>query len=144
MYGPKTCSASPKPHPSKLHPCNMPQANTEAALQFSESCAAAVALQHSLFCSADAVFTRSCAATSEKLRCNIENPALQESGPFLPLSFGFQAPTFRRPHLGPADLLFGLQPSWPLTGVIRALRARNPKKVEKKLPGPLGPGVRKG
>ena len=39
---------------------------------------------------------------------------------------------------------FALQPSWPLTGVIRALRARNPKKVEKKLPGPLGPGVKKG
>ena len=37
-----------------------------------------------------------------------------------------------------------LQPSWPLTGVIRALRARNPKKVEKKLPGPFGPAVQKG
>ena len=29
----------------------------------------------------------------------------------------------------------GLQPPWPLTGVIRALRARNPKKVEERFPG---------
>ena len=36
-----------------------------------------------------------------------------------------------------------LQPSWPLTGVIRALRARNPKKVEKSCRGALGPGVKK-
>ena len=35
-----TRSASPKPHPSKPHPCNMPQAKTEVALQFSECCAA--------------------------------------------------------------------------------------------------------
>ena len=27
------CSGSPKPHPSKPHPCNMPQAITEVALQ---------------------------------------------------------------------------------------------------------------
>ena len=31
-----------------------------------------------------------------------------------------------------------LQPPWPLTGVIRALRARKPQKVEKKFPGPRG------
>ena len=30
-------SRSPKHHPSKPHPCNMPQAKTEVALQFSES-----------------------------------------------------------------------------------------------------------
>ena len=40
--------ASPEPHPSKPHPCNIPQAETEVALQFSESCTAEVALQHSL------------------------------------------------------------------------------------------------
>ena len=54
---PDTCvcvSASPKPHPSKPHPCNMPQAKTEVALQF--------ALQ--------------------KLHCNIRLPAVRIS--FLP------------------------------------------------------------
>ena len=96
-------SASPKPHPSKPHPCNMPQAKTEVALQFSECCAAEVALQHWLFCSADVILTKSCAAASEKLQCNIEKAALQESGAFLPLSCGFQAPTFRHPRLGPAE-----------------------------------------
>ena len=37
-----------KTHPSKPHPCNMPQAKTEVALQFLECCAAEVALQRSL------------------------------------------------------------------------------------------------
>ena len=97
-------SASPKPHPSKPHPCNVPQAKTEVALQFSECCAAETALQHSLFCSAEVILTKSCAAASEKLQCNIEKAALQESGAFLPLSCGFQAPTFRHPRLGPAEL----------------------------------------
>ena len=82
-------------NPSKPHPCNMPQAKTEVALQFLESCAAEVALQHSVFCNADIIFTKSCAATSEKLHCNSEKASLQKSGAFLPLSRGFQAPTFR-------------------------------------------------
>ena len=81
----------------------MPQAKTEVALQFSECCAAEVALRHSLFCSAEVIFTKSCAAASEKLQRNIEKTALQESGAFLPLSCGSQAPTFRHPRLGPAD-----------------------------------------
>ena len=81
----------------------MPQAKTEVALQFSECCAAETALQHRLFCSAEVIWTRSCAAANEKLHCNIEKAALQESGAFLPLSCGFQAPTFRHPRLGPAD-----------------------------------------
>ena len=38
------------------------------------------------------------AATNEKLHCNIEKAALQESGAFLLLSCGFQAPTFRHTH----------------------------------------------
>ena len=84
---------------------NMPQAKTEVALQFSECCAAEVALQHSLFCSTEVIWTKSCAAADEKLHCNIEKAALQESGAFLPLSCGLQAPTFRHPHkrrqLGP-------------------------------------------
>ena len=83
----------------------MPQAKTEVALQFSECCAAEVALQHSLSCSADVTLTKRCAAANEKLHCNIEKAALQESGAFLPLSCGFQAPTFRHPRLGPADFL---------------------------------------
>ena len=91
------------PARSKPHPCNMSQAKTEVALHFSECCAAEVARQHSLFCSADAIFTKSCAAASEKLHCNIEKAALQESGAFLPLSCGFQAPTFRHPRFGPAE-----------------------------------------
>ena len=97
---------SPKPHPSKPHPCSMPQAKTEVALQFSESCTAEVALQRLLFCCAEVIFAKSCAAASEKLQCcqcNIEKAALQESGAFLPLSCGFQTPTFRLPCLGPAD-----------------------------------------
>ena len=81
----------------------MPQAKTEVALQLSIGCAAEVALQHWFFCSADVILTKSCAAASEKLQCNIEKAALQESGAFLPLSCGFQAPTFMHPRLGPAD-----------------------------------------
>ena len=41
--------------------------------------------------------------SKRKLHCNIEQAALQESGAFLPLSCGFQAPTFRHPRLGPAE-----------------------------------------
>ena len=70
----------------------MPQASTEVALQISESCAAEVALQHSLFCNAEVIFTKSCAATNEKLQCNIEKVALQKSGAFLPLSGCFLLP----------------------------------------------------
>ena len=81
----------------------MPGAKTEVALQFSECCAAEAAPQHRLFCSAEVIWTRSCTAANEKLHCNIEEAALQESGAFLPLSCGFQAPTFRHPRLGPAE-----------------------------------------
>ena len=70
----------------------MPQAKTEVALQFLECCAAETALQHSLFCSADVFCTKSCAAANKKLHCNIEIAALQESGAFVPLACGFQAP----------------------------------------------------
>ena len=85
--------------PSKPHHCNMPQAKTEVALQFSECCAAEVALQHWLFCSVDVILTKSCAAASKKLQCNIEKAALQESGAFLPLSCRFPA-DFKLPRLG--------------------------------------------
>ena len=81
----------------------MPQVKTEVALQFSECCAAETALQHLLVCSAEVIWTKSCAAANEKLHCNIEKAALQESGAFLPLSCGFQPPTFRHPRLGPAE-----------------------------------------
>ena len=98
---PPVCTKS---HPSKPHPCNMPQAKTEVALQFSECCAAETALQHWLFCSAEVIWTKSCAAANEKLQCNIEKAALQESRVFLPRSCGFQAPTFRHPRFGPAEV----------------------------------------
>ena len=57
----------------------------------------------SIFCSAEVILTKSCAAASENLQCNIEKAALQESGAFLPLSCGFQAPRLRHPRLGPAE-----------------------------------------
>ena len=60
------------PAPSKSNPCNMPQAKAEDALQSSKRCAAEVALQQSLFCSADAISNISCAATNERLHCNIQ------------------------------------------------------------------------
>ena len=40
-------------------------------------------------------------ATNEKPHWNIEKAALQESGAFLPLSCGFQAPTFLHNDLLP-------------------------------------------
>ena len=100
---PQSLSKSYKPHPSKPHPCNMPPATTDVALQFLECCAEEVALQHSLFCSADVILTKSCAAANETLHCNIAKAALQESGAFLPLSCGCQAPTCRHPRLRPAE-----------------------------------------
>ena len=97
------------PTPLNPTPATCHKRKTEVALQFSESCAAETALQHSLFCSAEVIFTKSCAATSEKMHSNIEKAALQESGAFLPLSCGFQGPTFRLPPLGPADQSSKLQ-----------------------------------
>ena len=47
---------------------------------------------------------QSCAATSEKRQCNIEKLRCRKVALSLPLSCGFQAPTFRVPRLGPADL----------------------------------------
>ena len=49
------------------------------------------------------LFAKSCAATTEKLHSNIGKAALQESGAFVPLSCGFQAPTFGLPCLGLAE-----------------------------------------
>ena len=92
-------SASPKPHPSKPHPCNMPQAKTEVALQFSESCAAATFA----FLQCRRHFYQKPRCNQRKLHCNIGKAALQESGALLQLSCGSQAPTFRLPRLGPTD-----------------------------------------
>ena len=79
---------------SVLETCHKRKA--EVALQFSESCAAETALQYRLFCSADVVCAKSCALTNEKLHCNIEKTALQESGAFLRISkSNVWAPTFR-------------------------------------------------
>ena len=79
-------SASPKPHPSKPHPCNMRQAKTEVALQFLECCAAEVALQHSLFCSADVILTKAALQQTKNCTATVKKAALHESGAFLPLS----------------------------------------------------------
>ena len=86
----------------------MPQAKTEVALQFSESCAAEVALQHSLFWSAEVVSTQSCAAASEKLHCNIEKATLRK----VALSCRFPV-DFKLPRLGPhvQDLLIKIAQS---------------------------------
>ena len=106
MAGPQICPIQQVLNPTPLNhtPATFHKRKTEVALQLPESCAAETALQHSLLCCADVVFTKSCAATNEKLYCNIENAALQQSGAFLPLSCGFQAPTFGCPRLGLADL----------------------------------------
>ena len=116
-----------KPHPSKPHPCNMPQAKTEVALQFLECCAAETALQHSLFCSADVICTKNCAAANETLHCNIEIAALQESGAFLPLSCRFPA-GFKPPRLGShvSDLpTFPVRKGFALSGVLKDLSVCN-------------------
>ena len=63
--------------------------------QFSECCAAEVALQHSLFCNADAIFTKSCTAANEKLHCNIEKLRCKK----VALSCRFAA-GFKPPRLG--------------------------------------------
>ena len=92
-------SASPKPHPTKPHPCNMPRAKTEVALQYLESCAAEFALQHSFFCSADVIFTKSCAATNGKLHCNIEKLHCRKMLAWLPL----QSLAVKKKNLFPAN-----------------------------------------
>ena len=116
-------SASPKPHPSKPPPCNMPQAKTEVALQFSECCAAEVVLQHWLFCSANVLLTKSCAAASENCSATLK----KLRGKKVALSCRFQAPTFWHPRLGPADQI---QPAGDLKpAAIRTTSRpkRNPK-----------------
>ena len=62
-------------------------------------------------CTATLAFLQCGCHFDQKLRCSERKTAvrhwrkaaLQESGAFLPLSCGFQAPTFRHPRLGPAD-----------------------------------------
>ena len=102
------------PTPLNPTPATCHKRKRKLRCRFSECCAAETALQHWLFCSAEVIWTKSCAATNEKLHCNIEKAALQESGAFLPLSCGFQAPTFRTcwalltpeiPHLEMAQVL---------------------------------------
>ena len=84
------------PTPLDPTPATYQQAKTEVALQCSETYAAEVALQHSLFCTADIPFykklhckkRKACIATSKKLRCRK-----------VALSCRFPA-NFRLPHLG--------------------------------------------
>ena len=68
---PRLQSANPKPH-SSTPPLQHATSETKVALQFLEYCAAEVALQQSLFCNAEVISTKSCAATNEKLYCNFE------------------------------------------------------------------------
>ena len=92
-------SASPKPHPSKPHPCHTTSEKSKLRCSFRNA-----ALQklhcNSRFSAVRMSFSaKNCAAASEKLQCNIEKAALQESGAFLPLFCGFQVPRL--------DLLIG-------------------------------------
>ena len=90
------------PTPLNPAPATCHKRKRKLRCSFRECCAAETALQHWLFCSEEVIWTKSCAAANEKLHCNIAKAALQESGAFLPLSCGFQAPTFRHPR---SDLL---------------------------------------
>ena len=64
-------SGSPKPHTSKPHPCNMPQAKTEIALQFSECCINIrfSAVRKWFLPKAALQQAKNCSATLKKLRC---------------------------------------------------------------------------
>ena len=98
-------SASPKPHPSKPPPL-------QHATSDNGSCAAIFGMLRCRNCTATLAFSavqksfgpRAVLQQTKNCTCNIEKAALQESGAFLPLSCGFQAPTFRNPRFGPADL----------------------------------------
>ena len=76
----------------------MPKAKTEVALQFSECCALLKLHCNIRFSAlvpkAALQQAKNCSATLKKLRCRE-----------VPLSCGFQAPTFRHPHLGPAEVI---------------------------------------
>ena len=73
----ETKSASPKPHPSKPHPCNMPQAKTEklrcsfwnAALQKLHCNIRFSAVRTSFAPKAALQQAKTCTATSKSLRC---------------------------------------------------------------------------
>ena len=91
----------------------------------------------SAFCSAEVIWTRSCTAGNEKLHCNIEKAALQESGAFLPLSCGFQAPAFRHPRLGPAERGPRIRfPQCPAESEVPDLACRSPRCPSPRHPRP--------
>ena len=69
--------------------------NRSCAAIFSESCAAEVALQHSLFCSVNIVFAENSTATNERPHCGIEKPRCSK----VALSCRFPA-DFMLPRLG--------------------------------------------
>ena len=89
-------SASPKPHPSKSHPCNMPQAKTEvercsfrnAALQKLHCNIGFSAVRMSFWPKAALQQAKNCSATLRKLRCRK-----------VALSYRFPA-DFKLPRLG--------------------------------------------
>ena len=88
--------------PYKPHPCNMPQVK-EMRCSFRK-----VALQklhcNIRFSAVQTSFLPKAALQQTESRIeNFEKDALQDSGAFLPLPSGFQAPTFRLPGLGLAE-----------------------------------------
>ena len=83
-------------HPTPLNPTLATRHQRKQKLRCSLR---KVALQHFLFCSADIIFTKSCAATNEKLQCNIEKLRCKKVA-LSRRSCGFQAPTCRHPRLG--------------------------------------------
>ena len=117
-------SASPKPHLLNPTPAtsHKRKAKTEVALQFSESCAAEVALATFAFLQCGCHFykklscnkQKDCTATLEKLLCRK-----------VALSCRFQAPTFRHPRLGPAysPKMIGYRSWLPMLKAIRSLIA---------------------
>ena len=96
-------SASLKPHPSKPHPCNMPQAKTEVALQFLECCAAEN-------CTAAIAFLQCGSHLYQKLRCNERKTALQHRNRCVAGKWRFPAAVLRVsiPPLGSFDTIFGI------------------------------------
>ena len=102
--------------PSKPHPGNMPR---KLRCDFMESCAAEVALQHLLFCSAEVTCIKSCAAESEKLQCNIEKAALRTWRFYLSLSLPLCHFSVPKPAIFQRVCHF-VGKQWPL---IRSLNA---------------------
>ena len=135
-------SASPKHHPSKPHPCNMPHAKTGHCTAILETCAAEVALQHSLFCSA-AFFLPKAALQQVKTALQHWKSCVAGKWRFPAAFCGFQSPTFRHPRLGPAELSMHAMTvetnillwSWDPARTLRTPKTYNYLKSKRRLSG---------